>query len=153
MQIAKLKLVSAVRQRRTVADVRRDKLLGKLDEQIGLASEQAEGKTFESMRARMKVGADGQRVSELVPARVKQWWWKSGDGKLLLSIQYGAKALELAKGRNAVEVGTMQELVEALKSIRAAAGSGELDGQIEAASASLRAAFKRKPTKAVSRAN
>jgi len=153
MQIAKLKLVSAVRQRRTAVDVRREKLLGKLDEQIGLASAQAEGKTFEAMRARMKVGIDGQRVSEQVPARIKQWWWKSADGKLLFSILYGQKAIELAKGRNAVEVGSMQEMVEALRSVRVAAQAGELDDHIEAASASLRAGFKRKPAKAGARAS
>lgn len=149
MEIAKLKLVSAVRQRRTVADVRREKLLGKLDEQIGLASAQAEGKTFEVMRTRMKVGTDGQRVSQQMPVRVKQWWWKGNEGKLLLSIQYGAKAIELAKGRNAIEIGTMKELVETLKGIRVAAEGGQLDGHIEAASASIRAAFKRKSGKSV----
>jgi uncharacterized protein DUF6641 len=152
MQLAKLKYVSAVRQRRTVTDVRRDKLVSKLDEQIGLASAQIEGRAFAAVRSRTKVDEAGQRVSETVPARVKQWWWKGNDGKLLFSIQYGAKALELAKGRNAIEVGSMPDLVEALKSVRAAAEAGELDGHIETASASLRAAFNRKPAKASARA-
>src|SRR5262249_26468260 len=127
-------------------------LVSKLDEQIGLASAHSEGTAFTAMRSRVKVDSDGQRVSEAVPARVRQWWWKGNDGKLLFSIQYGAKALELAKGRNAIEVGSMPELVEALKSVRAAAEAGELDGHIEAASASLRATFKKKPAKAGARA-
>ena len=61
-------------------------------------------------------------------------------------------ALELAKGKSAIEVGSMQELVDALQSVRAAAEAGELDGHIEIASASLGVAFKRKTTKAGARA-
>lgn len=152
MQLAKLKFVSAVRRRKTVADIRRDKLLDKLDEQIGLATAQVEGKTFEAKRAKVVVDADGRRGRELVPARVKQWWWKMGDGKLLFTIQYGTKPLELAEGKVAVEVGNMQELIEALQSVRAAAEAGELDGHIEAASAALGLAFKRKTTRAGVRA-
>lgn len=153
MQLAKLKLVSAVRRRKTVADIRRDKLLGKLDEQIGLATAQVEGKAFEAKRAKVVVDADGRRGRELVPARVKQWWWKTNDGKLLFTIQYGTKPLELAKGKPAVEVGNMQELIEALQSVRAATEAGELDGHIETASASLGVAFKRKTSKGGARAH
>jgi hypothetical protein len=153
MQLAKLKLVSAVRRRKTVADIRRDKLLGKLDEQIGLATAQVEGKEFEAKRSRVVVDADGRRGRELVPARVKQWWWKTSDGKLLFTIQYGTKPLELAKGKPAIEVGSLKELVEALQSVRAAAEAGELDGHIETVSASLGVAFKRKTGKGGARAH
>lgn len=151
MHIAKLKFVSAVRRRKTVADIRRDKLLGKLDEQIGLATAQVEGGTFETKRAKVVVDADGHRARELVAAKVKQWWWKTSDGKLQFAIQYGAKPLELAKGKSAIEVGGMPELIEAFKSVRAAADAGELDAHIEAVSASLSAAFKRKASKGVAR--
>jgi len=75
---------------------------------------------------------------------VKQWWWKASDGKLLFTVQYGTKALELAKGKPAIEVTSMQDLVSALQSVRAAVEAGELDGHIETASASLGQAFKRK---------
>lgn len=153
MSLGKLKLVSALRRRKTVADVRRDKLLGKLDEQIGLATAHVDGGTFEAKRSKVVVDADGRRARELVPAKVKQWWWKTSDGKLLFTIQYGAKPLELAKGKSAVEVGSMPELIEALKSVRAAAVAGELDGHIETVSASLSAAFKRKTNKGTARAS
>jgi len=66
-------------------------------------------------------------------------------------VQYGIKALEFAKGKNAIEVSSMPELVDALRSVRAAADAEELDGQIDAASASLAAGFKRKATKAAAR--
>ena len=152
MQFAKLKLVSAVRRRKSGADVRRDKLVSKLDEQIGLAIAQIEGTTFEAKRSRVVVDADGRRERAMVPARVKQWWWKTSDGKLLFSVQYGTKALELAKGKTAVEVGSMQELVDALQSVRVAAEAGELDSHVETASAQLGSAFRRKGAKTGSRA-
>jgi hypothetical protein len=152
MQFAKLKLVSAVRRRKSVADIRRDKLLGKLDDQIGLATAMVAGTDFQAKRARVVIDADGRRERAMVPARVKQWWWKASDGKLLFTVQYGTKALELAKGKPAIEVGSMQELVDALQSVRAAAEAGELDSHIETASASLGLAFKRKTPKAGARA-
>jgi hypothetical protein len=153
MQFAKLKLVSAVRRRKSVADIRRDKLIGKLDEQIGLATATVAGTEFQAKRSRVVVDAAGNRERALMPARVKQWWWKTSDGKLLFSVNYGTKALELAKGKSAIEVGSMQELVDALQSVRAAAEAGELDGHIETASASLGVAFKRKAVKAGTRAS
>ncbi|MBK6862484.1 MAG: hypothetical protein IPG91_02420 [Ideonella sp.] len=153
MQLAKLKLVSAVRRRKTVADIRRERVVAKVDEQIGLATAQIEGKDFEAKRPRVVVDADGRRSRQLVPASVRQWWWKTSDGKLLFSIQYGTKPLELAKGKPAIEVATMKELVEALQSVRDAAEAGELDALIEAASTSLGTAFKRKTVKTGARAN
>jgi hypothetical protein len=153
VQFTKLKLVAAVRRRKSVADVRRDKLIGKLDDQIGLASAVVAGTEYLAKRSRVVVDADGHRERVLVPAGVKQWWWKAGEGKLLFTVQYGTKALELAKGKTAIEVGSMQELIDALQSVRNAADAGELDGHIDCASASLGAAFKRKAVKAGSRSS
>jgi hypothetical protein len=152
MQFTKLKLVSAVRRRKSVADIRRDKLLGKLDDQIGLATAMVAGTEFQAKRARVVVDADGRRERVLVPTSVKQWWWKASDGKLLFTVNYGTRALELAKGKTAIEVGSMQELVDALQSVRAAAEAGELDGHIETASAALGVAFKRKTVRTGARA-
>lgn len=153
MQFTKLKLVSAVRRRKSAADIRREKLLGKLDDQIGLATAMIAGTEFQGKRSRVVVDADGRRERALVATRVKQWWWKASEGKLLFTVNYGTRALELAKGKTAIEVGSMQELVDALQSVRAAAEAGELDGHIETASAALGVAFKRKTVKTGARAS
>lgn len=150
--LMKLKLVSAIRRRKSVVDIRRDKLLGKLDDQIGLATAMVAGTEFQAKRSRVVVDADGRRERAMVPTRVKQWWWKASDGKLLFTVQYGTKALELAKGKPAIEVTSMQDLVSALQSVRAAVEAGELDSHIETASASLGQAFKRKAAKTGARA-
>ena len=57
-------------------------------------------------------------------------------------MRYGAKVLELAKGKNAVDVGTAAQLVPVLTLLKQAAQDGELDAAIEAAGAALRKGFK-----------
>ena len=151
--LMKLKLVSAIRRRKSLVDIRRDKLLRKLDDQIGMAAAAVAGTGFQAKRSRVVIDADGRRERAMVPARVKQWWWKASDGKLLFTVQYGTKALELAKGKPAIEVTSMEDLVGALQSVRAAVEAGELDSHIEAASASLGQAFKRKSAKTGARAS
>ena len=51
--------------------------------------------------------------------------------------------IELAKGKPSVEVASAEDLVKALETIKQAVEAGELDSQIETASASLRSGFKR----------
>ena len=64
----------------------------------------------------------------------KAWWWKTANGKLNLSVRYGAKVIELAKGKNAVEVADLKQVVETLELINQAVNAGELDAAIEAIS-------------------
>lgn len=58
-------------------------------------------------------------------------------------MRYGSKVLELAKGKNAIELASGDELIAALQALKTATLAGELDVQIEAASGALRAGFKR----------
>ena len=63
------------------------------------------------------------------------------SGKLALSVRYGTKVLELAKGKVAVEVGGEKDLVPTLELIKTAVLNGELDTQIDAAALKLRDGF------------
>ena len=56
-------------------------------------------------------------------------------------MSYGAKVLELAKGKVAVKVGREKDWVPTLGLIKTAVLNGELDTQIEAAANKLRAGF------------
>lgn len=56
-------------------------------------------------------------------------------------MRYGARLLELAKGKFAVEVASDKELVPTLELIKTAVLNGELDTAIDAASSKLRADF------------
>jgi hypothetical protein len=60
-----------------------------------------------------------------------------------VSVKYGSWTLELAKGKPSVEVASGEELIKALESIKTAVEAGELDKQIELASAGLRSGFER----------
>ena len=73
--------------------------------------------------------------------RVKEWFWISDSGKINLSVRYGSKTLELAKGKNAIELASGDELIAVLLKLKEAVLAGELDAQIEAASGALRAGF------------
>jgi len=123
---------------------RRNKLAKRLWEQIELARAQQAGTIFAPTRFRSVVQNDtGQRRQVETIKRIKQWWFVTDNGKLALSVRYGTKVLELAKGKWAVEVGTDKELLGVLEVIKAAVLAGDLDTQIEAAANKLRAGFEK----------
>jgi len=76
--------------------------------------------------------------------RFKQLWSTGPTGTIVLGLRYGAKPIELAKGKSGIECSSMDELIAALEAIKDAVAAGELDAQIDAASGSLRAGFAKK---------
>lgn len=122
---------------------RRNKLGRRLWEQIELAKAQAAGGTYSSKRLKTVESAEGVKTTVEVAKRVKPWWFIADNGKLCLNVRYGAKLLELAKGKSAVEVASAADLIPTLQLIKTAVEAGELDAQLDAASGSLRSGFKR----------
>jgi hypothetical protein len=61
------------------------------------------------------------------PKRVKRWWSVQNDGKVLLTVRYGARAIEFQKGKDAIEVESMEALPASLRSVREAVAECELD--------------------------
>jgi len=120
---------------------RRMKLARKLWEQIQLAKSQAEGTNFTMTRFRSVTDLDGSCRSVEVPRRVRAWWWTTEANKLALNIRYGARKIEISKGKSAVEIASAADLVPTLELIKRAVEAGELDVQIEAASIKLREGF------------
>ena len=120
---------------------RRMKLARKLWEQIQLAKSQADGTQFTMTRFRSVTDPDGSRRSVEIPRRVRAWWWTTDTNKLALNIRYGARKIEISKGKSAVEIATVTDLVPTLELIKQAVEAGELDAQIEAASIKLREGF------------
>jgi len=122
--------------------VRRNKLSGKLADQIQLALAQQQGETYTTNRFKTVANEDGSRKTVEIQRRVRPMWWTNTDGKVCLTVRYGAKQLELAKGKPTVEVGDADHLVGTLQVIKQAVQAGELDAQIEAASGALSSGFK-----------
>ena len=124
--------------------IRRNKLSSKLWEQIQLAKSQLDGTPFVVMKYRSMVDREtGLRKQVELPKRIKPWWFQSEQGKVCVSVKYGSWTIELAKGKPSVEVANAQDLIKTLETIKSAVVAGELDAQIETASASLRSGFKR----------
>lgn len=139
-----LKLVSAKRPQTAAPIVlRRNKLSNQLHEQIELARCQADGKTYAPTRVRsVKDRHTGERKLVEAVKRVKQWWFVADSGRVCLQVRYGTRMLELAKGKNSIEVGTVADLLSVLETVKKCVEAGELDAQIDAASAAVRERFK-----------
>ena len=78
-----------------------------------------------------------------MPKRIKSWVFTTDTGKSAIAIRYGARVLELAKGKFAVELASPAELVPTLELVKAAIESGELDAQLESTAGALKKAFNR----------
>jgi hypothetical protein len=142
-QLATLKLTAAKKPATQPLIVQqRSKMAKRLFEQMELARSQRDGTAYIQMRVKTITGIEGEPKSIEVQKRVKAWWFTADNGKLCLLVRYGSKVIELARGKTAVEVTTLDELVSALATIKAAVEAGELDAQIQAASSQLREGFK-----------
>ena len=143
--LSTLKLVAVKKPSHMPAIViRRNKLSSKLWEQIQLAKSQLDGTPFVVMKYRSMVDREtGLRKQVELPKRIKPWWFQSEQGKVCVSVRYGSWTIELAKGKPSVEVANAQDLIKTLETIKIAVEAGELDAQIETASAHLRSGFKR----------
>lgn len=141
--LAGMKLVAAKQARITdPTQLRRAKLIAKLDEQIALAKAKADGATYSPTRSKRVKDAAGNESVIQVPRRVKEWFWAADAGKVCVAVRYGNKVMELGKGKTAVET-TAAELGSVLTTLRKAVELGELDAQMETASAGVRKGFKR----------
>ena len=138
-----LKLTTAKKPTHIPAIVfRRNKLSSKLWEQIQLAKSQIEGTPFVVTKFKsVKDKETGLRRQVEIPKRIREWWFRNDAGKVCVSVKYGTKVIELAKGKHSVECDTAQGLIKALETIKSAVEQGELDTQIATASVTLRKGF------------
>lgn len=142
--LARLKLVNAKRQNSIDPVVfRRNKLNEKLKIQIAMAEAMNKGEAFSVKRMRkMRDQATGVISLVEVNKRVKTWWFTNTETKkVAVQIFYGNKVIDLAKGKNAVEVANGEELISTLGRLQEAVLDGSLDTQIEQAADSVKARF------------
>ena len=136
IQLADVKLVTAVRP--TFQDpvaLKRSKFISRVSEQLEIANLLMKGEQipFTSFH---------DPVSLKRPRKVSPWWWIDKDGKYLMTIKYGSKVIELAKGKPAVQAETLNQIIEVLKSLKLATSNGELDLHLTQASELIRKKFK-----------
>ena len=121
---------------------RRNKLSKRLWDPSELAKAEQAGTSFSVAKFRSYTDRDsGIRKQVETNKRLKAWWFVGDNGKLAIAIRYGAKVLELAKGKYAVEIANKNDLVPTLQIIKTAVENGELDIAIESAANILRKGF------------
>ncbi len=122
-----LKTLKLVKYERTgqidAVELRRHKLIVKINEQIDLATN---ANTKVSERFVVKDN-DGDEKEISVEKRVLRWWQIGMNGKIKLTIRYGSRPLQFAKGLDAIEVADTNEMVGVLEKFREATERGELD--------------------------
>ena len=140
---AKLKLVASKKERNvSPVVVRRNKLAGKINEQLLFATAQRDGQIYAPKRLKNVIDKEtGERKTVEATKRIKEWYWTNTTGKIHLSVRYGSKTLELAKGKNAIELNSGDELLATLVTLKEAVIAGELDDAIAQASDKLKAGF------------
>jgi hypothetical protein len=144
--LSSLKLVNAKRQNSVDPVVfRRNKLNEKLKVQIAMAQAMNKGEKFTVKRMRnVRDELTGLTSVVEVSKRVKTWWFTNNDTKkVAVQIFYGNKVIDLAKGKNAVEIASGDELISVLTRLQQAILEGSLDSQIEQAADSVKARFSR----------
>jgi hypothetical protein len=137
-----LKLVNQVKPQH-VPDVvkRRYKLSNKLWEQIQLARSQFLNEPFAVTKMKTVKNVDtGTSETISVNKRIRPWWFNSDTGSMCVTIKYGTKVIELAKGKPSIEVSGKDQLISTLELVKKAVEAGELDQQ---ASGALRSNFKK----------
>jgi hypothetical protein len=131
-----LKLVTASRENKVSPILqRRQKLIKKIDEQMELAKAQANGSIYSPTKFKNIVNAEtGTNEYKQVPKRIRAWWWKNEAGKWNLVVRYGARIIELGKGKNSIELENEAAILPTLEVIKKAVEAGELDDAITAVS-------------------
>ena len=107
---------------------RRIKLAAGISEQIQLA----ENPNYKQISVRTVANDSGELREVEVNKRVLRWWRVGADGTVQLTVRYGSRVLELAKGMDAVELASTDELVGVLEQFKAAAERGEMDDMVAA---------------------
>ena len=107
--------------------IRRRKLVEKIDQQIKLASDP----NYAPCKVVWVKDESGVEQRREIPKRVKRWWVNNVDGTVQLTIRYGSKALELAKGKSAIECAVAGEVGPTLQKVKDAVLSGELDPMLD----------------------
>lgn len=142
--LSSLKLVNAKRQNSIDPVVfRRNKLIEKLKVQIAMAEAMNKGESFTVKRKKlMRDELTGTTSYVDINKRLKTWWFTNNETKrVAVQIFYGNKVIDLAKGKNAVEVANGDELIAVLLKLQEAVLDGSLDVQIEQAADSVKARF------------
>ncbi len=121
----------------SLAEIRRKKMVSKIEEQQALLESVLKGQEFKVTRQRVTRDASGAKVRHTVDRQVKAWWFAQGAGAgavaaVFVQAKYGTKVIALSGAGNSVQVATVGDVAAVLAAIKDAVVSGELDNSISA---------------------
>ena len=124
--------------------VRRNKLSNRLWSQINLAKALQNGENYTEKKFRtVRDRHTGETRSVEMIRNVRQMWFVGENGKVCIQIKYGSKVLDFGRGKNAIEVSSADELINALATLKTAVEAGELDSQLNLAADAVKEKFKK----------
>lgn len=142
--LAALKFVTQKRPTQIPAlQVRRNKLVNKLHEQIQLIIAKKDGQPFAPLHFRSVRDRNTGEIKRIeLPKRIRPWFFTSDNGKICLQIKYGSKVIDISgKNKPTIELASTDDLVKTLELIKTATLAGELDLLLESAGLTLRDGF------------
>ena len=134
-----LKVVTAVKTNLPPALQRRNRVIEKLHEQIECAKAKSDGREHIIKRMRTVKSESGEKTQTEHIQKIRPWWYRNADGKLVFEVRYANKRIELAKGKTGIEVENLTTLIPAIELLMKAVESGELDKGLNAVATSIRA--------------
>ena len=115
----------------SLAEIRRKKMLSKIEEQQALLESVLKGQEFKVTRQRVTRDAAGAKVRHTVDRQVKAWWFAQGAA-MFVQAKYGTKVIALSGAGNSVQVATVGDVAAVLSALKDAVVGGELDNAISA---------------------
>ena len=117
----------------SLAEIRRKKMISKIEEQQALLESVLKGQEFKVTRQRVTRDAAGAKVRHTVDRQVKAWWFAQGAGAaVFVQAKYGTKVIALSGAGNSVQVATVGDVAAVLSAIKDAVVAGELYNAISA---------------------
>jgi len=142
--LAALKFVSSKRPTQIPSvQLRRNKLINKLHDQIQLISAKKDGVHFAPLHFRSVRDRDTGEIKRMeLPKRIRPWFFTNDNGKICLQIKYGSKVIDVSgKNKPTIELASADDLIKTLELVKTATLAGELDLLLESAGMKLRDGF------------
>jgi hypothetical protein len=142
--LASLKFVTSKRPTQIpVVQLRRNKLVAKLHEQMQLVTAKKDGTNFAPLHYRSVRDRDSGELKRIeLPKRIRPWFFTSDNGKICVQIKYGSKVIDVSgKNKPTIELSNTDDLLKTLELIKTATLAGELDQLLESAGMTLRDGF------------
>ncbi len=126
---------------------KRMKLIDRLEEQMAMAKAMLDKTPFEAFREKsVKDPETGERKTIRKRRSVRPWYYDSKE-HYYIEIKVGLKAIELEKGKTAIDVGPKEKLLDVIHTIIQAVEKGELDTHILALSPAKQVKIRNKSAK------